>query len=41
MLKSAGKVDISKSKLGLQEASVNIEIFDTFQTLAKILKETD
>ena len=41
MFKSADKVAAFKAKLELRGRRVNIGIFDMFQTLAEILKETE
>ena len=41
MFKSADKVAAFKAKLELWGRRVNIGIFDMFQTLAEILKETE
>ena len=41
MLKSADKVAAFKAKLELWGRQVNMGIFDVFQTLAEILKETE
>ena len=41
MLKLADKVTTFKAKLELWGRGVNIGLFDTFQALAEILKETE